>query len=37
MFGVKSIRKEKSLDLVVTLKAWDEVPTWTGSAWSRNS
>ena len=25
MFGVKSIRKEKSLDLVVTLKAWDEV------------
>jgi HPr kinase/phosphorylase len=26
MFGVKSIRPEKSLDLVVTLKAWDEVP-----------
>ena len=25
MFGVKSIRKEKHLDLVVTLKAWDEV------------
>lgn len=25
MFGVKSIRKEKSLDLVITLKAWDEV------------
>ena len=25
MFGVKSIRKEKNLDLVVTLKAWDEV------------
>jgi HPr kinase/phosphorylase len=26
MFGVKSVRKEKTLDLVVTLKAWDEVP-----------
>ena len=25
MFGVKSIRQEKQLDLVVTLKAWDEV------------
>jgi HPr kinase/phosphorylase len=25
MFGVKSIRKEKTLDLVVTLKAWDDV------------
>jgi HPr kinase/phosphorylase len=25
MFGVKSIRKEKTLDLVVTLKIWDEV------------
>ena len=25
MFGVKSVRKEKSLDLVVTLKPWDEV------------
>jgi HPr kinase/phosphorylase len=25
MFGVKSIRKEKNLNLVVTLKAWDEV------------
>jgi HPr kinase/phosphorylase len=25
MFGVKSIRKEKSLDLVVTLKVWEEV------------
>src|SRR5471030_2986485 len=25
MFGVKSVRKEKTLDLVVTLKAWDEV------------
>jgi HPr kinase/phosphorylase len=24
MFGVKSIRKEKNLDLVVTLKAWNE-------------
>jgi HPr kinase/phosphorylase len=26
MFGVKSVRKEKTLDLVVTLKAWDDVP-----------
>ncbi len=25
MFGVKSIRQEKRLDLVVTLKAWSEV------------
>ena len=25
MFGVKSIRSEKSVDLVVTLKAWNEV------------
>ena len=25
MFGVKSIRKEKQLDLVVSLKLWDEV------------
>ena len=25
MFGVKSIRKEKNLNLVITLKAWDEV------------
>ncbi len=25
MFGVKSIRQEKSLDLVVTLKVWEEV------------
>jgi len=25
MFGVKSIRKEKALDLVVTLRQWDEV------------
>ncbi|MGO8764876.1 MAG: HPr(Ser) kinase/phosphatase [Limisphaerales bacterium] len=25
MFGVKSIRKEKSLDLVVSLKAWEDV------------
>jgi HPr kinase/phosphorylase len=25
MFGVKSIRQEKQLDLVVTLKAWSEV------------
>ena len=26
MFGVKSIRKEKQVDLVVSLKAWNEVP-----------
>ncbi|MBM3834400.1 MAG: HPr(Ser) kinase/phosphatase [Verrucomicrobia bacterium] len=26
MFGVKSIRREKKVDLVVTLKAWDDVP-----------
>jgi HPr kinase/phosphorylase len=25
MFGVKAIRKEKNLDLIVTLKQWDEV------------
>jgi HPr kinase/phosphorylase len=25
MFGVKAIRKEKALDLIVTLKQWDEV------------
>jgi HPr kinase/phosphorylase len=25
MFGVKAIRKEKSLDLIVSLKHWDEV------------
>jgi len=25
MFGVKAIRKEKSLDLIITLKQWDEV------------
>jgi HPr kinase/phosphorylase len=25
MFGVKSIRKEKNLNLVITLKAWEEV------------
>ena len=25
MFGVKSIRREKKVDLVVTLKTWDEV------------
>ncbi len=25
MFGVKAIRKEKSLDLIVSLKQWDEV------------
>jgi HPr kinase/phosphorylase len=26
MFGVRAIRKEKRVDLVVTLKVWDEVP-----------
>lgn len=26
MFGVKSIRSEKRVDLVITLKAWNEVP-----------
>jgi HPr kinase/phosphorylase len=26
MFGVKSIRQEKRVDLVVSLKGWDEVP-----------
>lgn len=26
MFGVRSIRAEKRVDLVVTLKAWDDVP-----------
>jgi HPr kinase/phosphorylase len=26
MFGVKSIRLEKRVDLVVSLKAWNEVP-----------
>jgi HPr kinase/phosphorylase len=26
MFGVKSIRQEKRVDLVITLKAWNEVP-----------
>src|SRR5277367_152248 len=25
MFGVKSVRKEKTLDLIITLKPWDEV------------
>lgn len=25
MFGAKSVRQEKRIDLVVTLKAWDEV------------
>jgi HPr kinase/phosphorylase len=25
MFGVKAIRKEKSLDVIITLKPWDEV------------
>ncbi len=25
MFGVKSIRREKTLDLIITLKQWDEV------------
>ena len=26
MFGVKAIRKDKKLDLIVTLKTWNEVP-----------
>ena len=26
MFGVRSIRHEKKIDLIVTLKVWDEVP-----------
>jgi HPr kinase/phosphorylase len=26
MFGVKAIRKEKELDLIITLKQWDNVP-----------
>jgi HPr kinase/phosphorylase len=26
MFGVKSIRQEKRVDLVITLRAWEEVP-----------
>jgi len=26
MFGVKSIRREKKVDLIVTLRSWDEVP-----------
>jgi HPr kinase/phosphorylase len=26
MFGVKSIRKEKALDLIVSLKTWNDVP-----------
>lgn len=26
MFGIRSIRKEKRVDLVVTLKSWNEVP-----------
>jgi HPr kinase/phosphorylase len=26
MFGIKSVQDEKKIDLVVTLKAWDEVP-----------
>jgi HPr kinase/phosphorylase len=26
MFGVKSIRRDKTLNLIVTLKPWDEVP-----------
>jgi HPr kinase/phosphorylase len=25
MFGVKAIRKEKSLDLIITLRPWEEV------------
>ncbi len=26
MFGIKSIRRDKSLDLIVSLKAWNDVP-----------
>src|SRR6185369_17171817 len=26
MFGIKSIRRDKTLNLIVTLKAWNEVP-----------
>jgi HPr kinase/phosphorylase len=26
MFGIKSVRKEKALDLIVTLRAWNDVP-----------
>jgi HPr kinase/phosphorylase len=26
MFGVKSVRRDKRVDLVVSLKAWEEVP-----------
>ena len=26
MFGIKSVRRDKTLNLIVTLKAWDEVP-----------
>lgn len=26
MFGIKSVRREKALNLIVTLKAWNEVP-----------
>ena len=26
MFGVRSVRKEKRVDLVITLKTWEEVP-----------
>jgi HPr kinase/phosphorylase len=26
MFGIKSVRKEKKVDLVITLKFWDDVP-----------
>ncbi|MEI6195894.1 MAG: HPr(Ser) kinase/phosphatase [Verrucomicrobiota bacterium] len=26
MFGIKSVRRDKSLNLIVTLKAWNEVP-----------
>jgi len=36
MFGVKSIRKEKNLNLVITLKPWEEVREVTASAWNRN-
>ena len=37
MFGIKSIRNKKRLDLIVTLKLWNEVGTWSALDWRRNS
>jgi serine kinase of HPr protein (carbohydrate metabolism regulator) len=37
MFGVKSIRKEKRVDLVITLKSWNEVQDVTAWAWTRST